>query len=50
VKAGQVDWDEPGTRIHRAVNTGNVPYEEVVVFFVNTPDDDPQPTCAPDNA
>jgi quercetin dioxygenase-like cupin family protein len=40
---GQVDWDEPSDRIHRAVNVGDVPYEEITVFFLAHPDDIPQP-------
>jgi quercetin dioxygenase-like cupin family protein len=40
---GQVDWDEPGDRIHRAVNVGGTPYEEVTIFFLAHPDDVPQP-------
>ena len=40
---GQVDWDEPGDRIHRAVNVGEQPYEEVTVFFLDRPDSVPQP-------
>lgn len=43
VAPGQVDWDEPGDRAHRAVNVGTVPYEEVVIFFLTGPDDIPQP-------
>ena len=35
VVAGQVDWDEPSApRVHRAVNSGQLPYEEVVVAFI----------------
>jgi hypothetical protein len=30
---GQVDWDEPGDRIHRAINVGCVPYERSRSFF-----------------
>lgn len=41
---GQVDWDEPGDRIHRAVNTGEQAYEEVAVFFLDRPDAVPQPS------
>ena len=44
-KAGQVDWDEPSDRIHRAVNVGKGPYEEVTVFFLHQPNDTPQPTA-----
>lgn len=43
VSAGQVDWDEPGDRAHRAVNTGRQNYEEITVFFLSHPDDTPQP-------
>ena len=43
VTPGQVDWDEPSDRIHRAVNIGDVPYEEITVFFLSRPDDVPQP-------
>jgi hypothetical protein len=40
---GQVDWDEPGERIHRAINIADVPYEEITVFFLSQPHDVPQP-------
>ncbi len=40
---GQVDWDEPTDRIHRAVNVGDQPYEEITVFFLDHPDAVPQP-------
>jgi len=43
VAPGQVDWDEPSDRIHRAVNICDVPYEEITVFFLAPPDDVPQP-------
>ena len=43
VGPGQVDWDNPGERIHRAVNTGGGMYEELVVFFLDRPDAVPQP-------
>ena len=43
VTPGQVDWDEPTDRIHRGVNVGDVPYEEVTVFFLEHPEDVPQP-------
>ena len=42
-KTGQVDWDEPTDRVHRAVNVGTTPYEEVTVFFLDRPDAVPQP-------
>ena len=32
VVAGQAHWDEPSApRVHRAVNSGQLPYEEIVV-------------------
>lgn len=34
VHPGEVDWDEPGERAHRAVNTGDSTYEEVTVFLL----------------
>ena len=44
VAPGQVDWDEPSGRIHRAVNTGRQAYEEVTVFFLDSQDAVPQPS------
>ena len=35
VNAGQVDWDEPTDRIHRAVNVGGQLYEEITIFFLD---------------
>jgi quercetin dioxygenase-like cupin family protein len=43
VMPGQVDWDEPSDRLHRGVNVGEQPYEEVTVFFLDHPDAVPQP-------
>jgi hypothetical protein len=43
LRPGQVDWDEPSERPHRAVNIADVPYEEVTVFFLAHADDVPQP-------
>ncbi len=44
ITPGQVDWDEPSERIHRAVNIGNQAYEEVTVFFLDHPGAVPQPS------
>jgi quercetin dioxygenase-like cupin family protein len=41
---GQVDWIEPSNQIHRAVNAGRQAYEEITVFFLNHPNDVPQPS------
>jgi hypothetical protein len=43
VRAGMAEWDEPHTVVHRAVNTGATPYEEVVTFFLDAAGIDPQP-------
>ena len=43
VTAGEVDWSEPSDRVHRAVNVGKKPFEEVVTFFLDRPDAEPQP-------
>lgn len=43
VHPGKVDWDDPDARVHRGVNSGTAPYEEVVTFFLPTPGVDPQP-------
>jgi len=44
IAAGQVDWEEPSARVHRAVNVGEQPYEQVTVFLLDRPDAVPQPT------
>ena len=41
---GQVDWVEPSDQIHRAVNAGKQAYEEITIFFLNHPNDVPQPS------
>jgi quercetin dioxygenase-like cupin family protein len=43
VNAGEVDWSEPSDRVHRAVNVGKEVFEEVVIFFLDRQDADPQP-------
>lgn len=40
---GQVDWEEPTERIHRALNVGEQPYEQITVFLLDRPDAVPQP-------
>jgi quercetin dioxygenase-like cupin family protein len=44
VRAGQVDWSEPSSGVHRAVNVGHERYEEVVTFFLDYRGQNPQPT------
>src|SRR6516165_1187592 len=43
VTAGQVDWEQPTERRHRAVNVGEQPYEQITVFLLDRPDAVPQP-------
>src|SRR5215470_13874250 len=43
VHPGLAEWDAPQPRVHRAVNTGKVPYEEVIIFFIDKPGMEPQP-------
>jgi len=43
VTVGEVDWSEPSDRVHRAVNVGKEVFEEVVTFFLDRPDAEPQP-------
>lgn len=43
VHPGMAQWDEPDSRVHRAVNASATPYEEVVTFFLPKPGFDPQP-------
>ena len=45
ITPGQVDWDEPTDRIHRAVNVGRQPYEEITIFLLDDPDSVPQPNA-----
>jgi len=42
----RVDWDEPGDRTHRAINIGELQYEEITIFFLTHPDDVPQPDAS----
>ena len=43
LSSGDVGWDEPEPRVHRAVNVGSSRYEEVVTFFREGAHIDPQP-------
>ena len=44
ITPGQVDWEEPSSRVHRAVNVGKQHYEQVTVFLLDRPDAVAQPT------
>ena len=43
VHAGMADWDAPQPRVHRGINAGTVPYEEVIIFFIEESNMEPQP-------
>ena len=43
VVPGHADWDEPSDAVHRGVNVGSEPYEEVAIFFLDRPDAEAQP-------
>ena len=43
VTPGSVDWDEPEPRVHRAINCGSEPFEEIVTFFRDDGGVEPQP-------
>jgi quercetin dioxygenase-like cupin family protein len=43
VTPGQIEWEQPTERIHRAVNVGKQPYEQVTVFLLDRPDVIAQP-------
>jgi hypothetical protein len=43
ITVGEVDWVEPSDRVHRAVNVGQEVFEEVVTFFLDRHDAEPQP-------
>jgi ADP-ribose pyrophosphatase YjhB (NUDIX family) len=43
IRPGQVDWDQPTTFVHRAMNVGREPYEEIAVFLLDDDDAHPQP-------
>jgi quercetin dioxygenase-like cupin family protein len=44
ITPGQVDWEEPTDRVHRAVNVGKQPYEQVTIFMLDHPDAVAQPS------
>jgi quercetin dioxygenase-like cupin family protein len=48
VTPGQADWDEPSDLVHRGVNVGEKPYEEVTIFFLDRPEAVPQPGEPPE--
>ena len=49
VSPGEAGWDEPTSLVHRAINIGRNPYEEVTIFFLDCADSAPQPV-SPDSS
>jgi quercetin dioxygenase-like cupin family protein len=43
VQAGQTDWEEPSSRIHRAINVGQKTYQQITIYLLDRPDAIPQP-------
>ena len=43
ITPGAVEWEEPSCRVHRAVNVGEQPYEQITVFLLDHADAEPQP-------
>ncbi|MFI4974162.1 MAG: hypothetical protein ACHP84_06465 [Caulobacterales bacterium] len=43
IHPGLADWDAPDLRPHRAINMGAETFEEVVMFFLQAGERDPQP-------
>jgi len=44
IAPGEVEWEQPNARVHRAVNVGELTYEQVTVFLLNRPDVVAQPS------
>jgi quercetin dioxygenase-like cupin family protein len=44
ITPGEVEWEEPTERVHRAVNVGEQAYEQVIIFLLDSPDAEPQPS------
>jgi hypothetical protein len=45
VHPGMADWDTPQSKVHRGINAGAVRYEEVIIFFLDERDIEPQPVA-----
>jgi 8-oxo-dGTP diphosphatase len=43
IRPGRVDWDEPNSVVHRGINVGREPYEEIALFLLDDAAADPQP-------
>jgi quercetin dioxygenase-like cupin family protein len=43
IHPGQTDWEEPSSRVHRALNVGQKTYQQITIFLLDRPDAIPQP-------
>ena len=43
VYLGQTDWEQPSSRVHRAINVGQKTYQQITIFLLDRPDAIPQP-------
>jgi quercetin dioxygenase-like cupin family protein len=43
MSVGEVNWLDPSGHVHRAVNVGKLPFEEVTTFLLDHPDAIAQP-------
>ena len=41
--SGQTDWEKPSSRVHRTINVGQKPYQQITIFLLDRPDAIPQP-------
>ena len=43
IRPGQTDWEQPSSRIHRALNVGQKTYQQITIYLLDRPDAIPQP-------
>ena len=43
IHPGQTEWEEPSSRVHRAINVGHKTYQQITIFLLDRPDAVPQP-------
>jgi len=43
IHPGQTDWEEPSSRVHRAVNVGQKTYQQITIYLLDRPEAVPQP-------
>jgi len=43
IHPAQTEWEEPSSRVHRAINVGRKTYQQITIFLLDRPDAIPQP-------